>query len=81
MSNERYRVEEEFHPDTMPIYDSYTNTQLTLSYIASVLNAWSKDNNKKGDGVVNLTLNFYGSDMTPDKVLEIVDRAIRETLQ
>lgn len=77
----RYRVGTEDFPSSMPIYDSYTNTQLTLSYVADLLNQLTDKPEKKNGNIINLTLNFYGSDMTLDKVMGIIERTTREILQ
>ena len=77
----RYHVEEGFHPDTMPIYDSYTNTQLSLSYITDVLNQLTDKPEKKNGNIVNLTLNFYGSDMTPEKISGIIELTLKMARQ
>lgn len=61
-------------PDTECFRDTHTNRQLSFDDVADLLNKLTDKPDKKG--IVNLTLNFYGSDMTPDKVQEIVESVI-----
>ena len=84
----RYHVEEaiissygKMTPDMISFYDSYTNRQMSFNDVADLLNQLTDKPKKKDGDIVNLTLNFYGSDMTLDKVMEIIERTTRESLQ